>query len=133
MSILNPQDTLEQQNAKLVKIARSLMRKVEQKNDDSGLAYQQFERAALLETRVRERTAELERALDLLQDSNRRLEQANTDIETARSNLDEAVESINEGFALFDPAGHLSQFNSRFCRGIEDVAGHLEPGLPFDR
>ena len=132
MSILNPDDTPEQQNAKLVKIARSLMRKVEQKNDESGLAYQQFERAALLETRVRERTAELERALDLLQVSNSRLEQANSEIETARANLHEAVESINEGFALFDPKGQLSQFNSRFCRGIEDVVGHLAPGLPFE-
>ena len=53
MSIVNPNDPVERQNEKLLVIARSLMRRVEQKNDQSGLAYQQFERAALLETQVR--------------------------------------------------------------------------------
>jgi len=74
MFLINPSDTLERQNEKLLTIAHSLMRRVEQKNEQSGLAYQQFERAALLETEVRERTHDLERALDLLQESNARLE-----------------------------------------------------------
>jgi len=132
MTLVNPSDSVERQNEKLVQIAQSLMRRVEQKNDQSGLAYQQFERAALLENRVRERTQELERALDLLQESNAGLEQANTEIETGRENLNEAIESINEGFALFDTNGKLIQFNSRFCRWFEDVSDKLQEGLTFE-
>ena len=50
MSLINPADSIERQNEKLLQIAQSLMRRVEQKNEQSGFAYQQFERAALLET-----------------------------------------------------------------------------------
>ena len=49
------------------------MRRVEQATDDSGAAYAQFQRAALLEDQVRERTHDLGRALDLLNESNARL------------------------------------------------------------
>lgn len=132
MSIVNPNDTLARQNEKLLTIVQSLMRKVEQKTDQSGFAYQQFERAALLETQVRQRTQELERTLDLLQESNAQLEAANIATETARSNITEAIETINEGFALFDPDERLVLFNSRFCRDIADVAADLTPGLSFE-
>ena len=132
MTIVNPSDSVERQNEKLVQIAEALMRRVEQKNEHSGLAYQQFERAALLEARVRERTEELERALDLLQLSNARLETANTEIQIGRANLNEAIESINEGFALFNTEGRLIQFNSRFCRWFEDIAPKLQEGLSFE-
>lgn len=132
MSLINPDDTIERQNEKLVQIAQSLMRRVEQKTEQSGLAYQQFERAALLETQVRERTRELERTLDLLQDSNARLEVANTETETARSNLTEAIETINEGFALFDTNDQLVLSNSRFCRDLLDIEAGLVAGLSFE-
>lgn len=132
MSLINPTDSIERQNEKLLLITRSLMRRVEQKNEQSGLAYQQFERAALLETEVRERTHDLERALDLLQESNTRLEIANDETEKARSNLTEAIETINEGFALFEPTEGLILSNSRFCRDFSDVAGQLAQGLSFE-
>jgi signal transduction histidine kinase/CheY-like chemotaxis protein len=132
MSLVNPADTIERQNEKLLIIAQSLMRRVEQKNDHAGLAYQQFERAALLETEVRERTQDLERALDLLQESNTRIEKANNETEKARSNLTEAIETINEGFALFEPNEGLVLSNSRFCRDLTDVAGLLVKGLSFE-
>ena len=107
MPLINPSDTIERQNEKLLQIAQSLMRRVEQKSEHSGFAYQQFERAALLESEVRERTNDLERALDLLQESNTRLEIANKETETAQSNLTEAIETINEGFALFLSLIHI--------------------------
>lgn len=132
MSLINPADTVERQNEKLLQIAQSLMRRVEQKNDQSGFAYQQFERAALLETEVRERTHDLERALDLLQDSNTRLELANDETERARSNLTEAIETINEGFALFEANDGLVLSNSRFCRDLTDIGCFLVNGLTFE-
>jgi CheY-like chemotaxis protein len=132
LSLINPADTLARQNEKLLQIAQSLMRRVEQKNEQSGFAYQQFERAALLETEVRERTHDLERALDLLQESNTRLEIANDETEKARSNLTEAIETINEGFALFEDNDGLVLSNSRFCRDLTDIDGFLVNGLMFE-
>ncbi len=132
LSLINPADTIERQNEKLLQIAQSLMRRVEQKNEQSGFAYHQFERAALLETEVRERTHDLERALDLLQESNTRLEIANDETERARSNLTEAIETINEGFALFEANDGLVLSNSRFCRDLADIEGALVNGLKFE-
>lgn len=132
MSLINPDDSIERQNEKLVLITQSLMRRVEQKSEQSGLAYQQFERAALLETEVRERTTDLERVLDLLQESNTRLAIANEETEKARSNLTQAIETISEGFALFEREDGLVLSNSRFCRDLTDVAELLVDGLSFE-
>lgn len=131
MSLVTPTDSLERQNEKLTRIAETLMRRVEQKTEPSGFAYQQFERAAWLETQVRERTRELERTLDLLQDSNARLEIANRETETARLNLSEAIETIKEGFALFDEDDRLVLYNSRFCKDLQDIIPDLREGLSF--
>ena len=76
-SLVNSQDSRERQNEKLLKITKSLMHRIEQGTDTSGIAYAQFERAILLEEEVRSRTSELKHALDLLNESNARLEQAN--------------------------------------------------------
>ena len=48
MSLINPADPIEVQNEKLLRIAESLMRHVEHNSAQSGEAYAQFERAALL-------------------------------------------------------------------------------------
>ncbi len=130
-SLLDPADSLAVQNAKLVRIAEALMRKVEKAGDQPGLAYSQFERAALLEVQVRQRTVDLERTLQLLHEANSRLGAATAAAEKARSNLAEAVESVHEGFALFDRADHLVMSNSRFCRDLADIAPLIEPGLKF--
>lgn len=132
MTLVNPNDSLERQNEKLLRITQSLMRRVEQQQDPSGLAYAQFERAALLEDQVRARTRDLEHALALLHDSNLRLEQANADTEAARANLADAIEAVNEGFALFDQHDRLVLSNSRFSIDMRDISGQLQPGLPFD-
>ena len=114
-----------------MRIAEALMRRVEQKDEETGFAYRQFERAALLETQVRERTRDLERTLDLLQESNAQLAAAHAEREHARSNLSEAIETISEGFALFDSNDCLVLFNSRFCQYLSDVVPELTPGLGF--
>ncbi len=120
------------QNAKLIRIAEALIAKAEKTGDPTGLAYSQFERAAMLEAQVRERTADLERTLDLLHEANSRLGAANAAAEKARSNLAEAVESVHEGFALFDRADVLVMSNSRFCRDLSDIAPKVVPGLRFE-
>ncbi|WP_425102073.1 PAS-domain containing protein [Tropicibacter sp. S64] len=131
MSLVDPNDPLDRQNAKLIKIAESLIKRVEYGGAPSGAAYEQFERAALLEKRVRERTLELERTLNLLHESNAQLAQANQETEAARRNLADAIETVSEGFALFDSAELLVMCNSRFCRDFRDTVLDLRPGLPF--
>lgn len=130
-TLINPADPPEKQAQKLLTIAQVLMRRVEQITDDSGAAYAQFQRAALLEDQVRERTRDLERALDLLNQSNAQLAEANRATEAARQNLANAIETIQEGFALFDAQDVLVMCNSRFGMHMLDVRDHLKPGLTF--
>jgi two-component system, sensor histidine kinase len=92
--------------------------------DDSGAAYAQFQRAALLEDQVRERTRDLERALDLLNESNARLGDANREAEAARQNLSNAIETVQEGFALFDREDRSGDVQQRFactCRMCDRI------------
>ncbi|SMX34547.1 hybrid sensor histidine kinase/response regulator [Actibacterium lipolyticum] len=130
-SLINPNDPLERQNEKLLKISEALMRRVEQSTDASGAAYAQFQRAALLEEEVRARTRDLERALDLLNESNAKLAEANAETEAARSNLANAIETVQEGFALFNTDDQLVMCNSRFGMHMPDIRSSLKPGLPF--
>ena len=133
LSAINPDDTLERQNEKLLKINHVLMRRVEQAADDTnGAAYAQFERAALLEDTVRTRTRELERVLELLNEANAKLAEANHAAEAARANLAGAIETVREGFALFDADDRLVMTNSRFGLHMHDVRAALAPGLTFD-
>ncbi|MBD3765895.1 MAG: PAS-domain containing protein, partial [Rhodobacterales bacterium] len=131
-SLIDPADPLDRQRDKLLQIAHVLMRRVEQITDDSGAAYAQFQRAAMLEDQVRERTRDLERALDLLNESNARLAEANRATEAARQNLANAIETIQEGFALFDARDMLVMCNSRFGMHMHDIHADLRPGLTFD-
>ncbi len=130
-ALIDQNDSLERQNEKLLKITAALMRRVEDSTNASGAAYTQFRRAAMLEQEVRARTHDLERALNLLNESNARLAQANRETEAARSNLDNAIETVQEGFALFNPAEDLVLCNSRFGMHMPDIRTHLLPGLSF--
>ena len=130
-TLVNPADPPARQIEKLLAISKVLMRRVEQIADDGGAAYAQFQRAAMLEDQVRERTRELERALDLLNASNAALEDANRETERARQNLADAIETVQEGFALFGPDDVLVMCNSRFCVHLTDVRPALQPGLTF--
>ena len=117
-NLLNPEDSSERTREKLLKIVDVLMRQVEQRSNEHGAAYAQFQRAAMLEDQVRQRTADLEYALDLLNVSNARLAEANRKMEVAQRNLANAIETVREGFALFDQDDVLVLYNSRFamCR-----------------
>lgn len=131
--LIDPTDSLERQNEKLRQITEVLMRRVEQDTDKTGVAYRQFERAALLEDQVRQRTSDLEHALDLLNESNARLAEANRAAERARSDLASAIETIQEGFALFNTQDELVMCNSRFGMHMLDLQAELAPGLKFTR
>lgn len=130
-ALIDPSDSPERRAEKLLTIAEVLMRRVEQVTDDSGAAYAQFQRAAMLEDQVRARTRELGHALDLLNSTNTRLGEAKREAEAARNNLANAIETIQEGFALFDVDENLVMCNSRFGMHMPDIRASLRPGITF--
>lgn len=131
--LIDPRDSLERQNQKLLKITETLMRRVEQSTEASGAAYAQFQRAVMLEEEVRTRTNALEKALDLLNESNAKLATANAETEAARSNLTNAIETVQEGFALFDAQDEMVMCNSRFGKHMLDIYHLFKPGLRFEK
>ncbi|MGR3364408.1 MAG: PAS-domain containing protein [Maritimibacter harenae] len=129
--LLDPNDPPERQTEKLVRITEALMRRMERNTNTDGAAYAQFQRAAMLEQEVQARTRDLEHTLDLLNMSNAKLAEANREAEEARSNLANAIETVQEGFALFDPEERLVMCNSRFGLHMPDIRARVQPGLTF--
>ncbi len=90
-----------------------------------------FSAPRCLEDQVRARTVDLERALDLLNHTNARLAEAMGEAEAARSNLASAIETVQDGFALFDADERLVMANSRYGAPLADVPTQVRPGLEF--
>ena len=130
--LVDPSDPPERQTEKLSRIVDVLMDRVEQGVNDGGAAYKQFERAVILEDEVRARTRDLEHALDLLNASNAQLAIATREAEAARATLAGAIETVDEGFGLFDAADRLVLSNSRFGMFMPDVRDRLVTGLSFE-
>lgn len=130
--MMSPGDDIGRRHEKLVRIAQSLVRHIEDLPEDNGGGYAQFQRAAVLEDEVRARTRDLERALDLLNASNARLADAWREKDIARQNMANAIEAVQEGFALFDASDVLIMCNSRFNALLPDIVDGLKPGLSFD-
>lgn len=130
-ALLNPQDSIERQRDKLLSIATSLMRRVEQADSDFSAGYAHFQHAVQLEDQVRARTRDLEETLELLNRSNTELSEAKRVAEQARADLSGAIEAVQEGFALFAPDERLVMCNSRFGQQMPDIQNRLEAGLSF--
>lgn len=127
--LIDPDDSPDRTIEKLLTITEVLMRQVEQASGERGAAYEQFRRAATLEDRVRQRTLDLEYALRLLGETNSRLTTAKRTAERAQRDLANAIEAVQEGFALFDETDTLVLHNSRFCRDLPDVRRGLRAGM----
>ncbi|PWC39048.1 NahK/ErcS family hybrid sensor histidine kinase/response regulator [Azospirillum sp. TSO35-2] len=122
---------LERENAKLQRINKVLMDRVERSMDFQGGAFSLFQTAIVLEQKIRERTLELERALHKLEDSNRDLARAKELADTMRTRLFEAIESVNEGFALFDSSDRLVLCNRKYLSYWPAVADRIQAGIRF--
>lgn len=72
-----------------------------------------------LETRVEERTADLLSATE--------------EVTRSREQLTAAIETISEGFSLYDPQDRLVLCNSRYQELLRpEVGATIEPGTPFE-
>ncbi|WP_207478730.1 hybrid sensor histidine kinase/response regulator [Arenibaculum pallidiluteum] len=118
-------------NAKLTRVNRVLMDRVERSMDFQGNAYSLFQTAIVLEEKVRERTSELEETLRRLEQTNRDLSLATEAALTAQTRLAEAIEAVTEGFALFDAEDRLVLCNSRYLQLWHESAEQIRPGVPY--
>jgi two-component system, sensor histidine kinase len=119
-------------HAKLEKIVKVLMDQVERGIDFQGNAYSLFQTAIVLEDKVRERTRTLETALRELEKTNRALNSAKAQTETAQTRLMEAVESISEGFAQFDSDDRLILCNTKFLEFWPGIHQVVRSGITFE-
>lgn len=122
---------LERQVEKLQRINNALIDRVERSMDFQGNSFSLFQTAILLEKQVQERTEELQHALRNLEDTNRSLSAAKEEAETARRHLTEAIESLNEGFVLFDADDRLVLCNSKYRGFFPDMRDVIAPGIRF--
>jgi two-component system, sensor histidine kinase len=120
-----------EQIARLEKINRALMGRVERSMDFSGGAFSLFQTAILLEDKVKARTEDLERTLENLSEAYAHLEDARDDAEMAKQNLTAAIEAVSEGFALFDVDEKLVMCNTPFRSLMPDISAELIPGTKF--
>lgn len=105
---------LKEQVRKLEAINAALMDRVERSSDLHAGAFSMFENALTLEAMVRARTGELEEAMGKLASINAQIEAAHHDADAARARLRDAIESLSDGFALFDAEDRLVMSNTAF-------------------
>lgn len=122
---------LEREVAKLRKINAALMNRVERSMDAQGSAFSLFQTAIVLEAKIRERTTELEHTLSDLERSYRELGEAKEQAETAQARLMAALESVSEGFALFDPQDRLVLFNAHYLTFWPGMSDRIVAGMTF--
>lgn len=131
-SLINPADSPERQNEKLRKIAAALMDRVERDTNETGAAYGLFQTAVALEAKVRDRTRDLQDTMTALEAANGRLAAAKAEADDARAQLHNALEALQEGFALFSADEILLMCNSRFGYVTHDIRDRIKPGISFE-
>jgi PAS domain S-box-containing protein len=122
---------LEEQIAKLTRIKGALIDRVERSMDGQGSAFSLFQTAIVLEAQIRARTLALEQTLADLERSYHEAAKAREQAETARMRLFAAIESVSEGFVLFDADDRLALFNQRYLTFWPGMADLIHAGMSF--
>jgi len=125
-------DALQAELRKLRRINDVLMERVERSTDMSSNAFSMFETAIALEAKVRDRTLQLEDALRRLALANTALADAHAQANAAQMRLRDAIESINEGFVLFDADDRLVLYNEAYLGFWPQVAEQIGEPLTFE-
>lgn len=115
-------EALKEENARQKKMIDALVKRVEQGGSGQVDAWGAFQHSVVLADQVREKTEELNHALHSIESANRQLTQAKLQAEKAHQHFIDAIESISDGFALYDPNRELVYSNSRFQRYWQDNA-----------
>lgn len=123
----------DQEIERLHAIINALMKRVEQNMESQGSDYALFQSAVVLEDKVNQRTEELNKTLNELSNTNRNLQKSEDALREAVVRLNDAVESISEGFALYDQDDRLAVCNRcyRDMWGFSDRPVDQLIGTPF--
>lgn len=112
--IVDPRLPLEEQIRRQAKIIEALMRKAEGQTDVGPAAYQAFQSAIDLQQQIAAQSIELE--------------SARSERERSRRTLEEALNAMDEGLALFSN-GQLDVCNALFQELLPDISLLVTPGL----
>ncbi len=114
LAVLSSDLPAEQEIERLHSIIKVLMKRVEQSMESQGSDYALFQSAVVLERKVAQRTEELNKTLNELSGAHSNLQLSEDALRQAVIRLNDAVESISEGFALYDQDDRLAVCNSRY-------------------
>ncbi|AXX96671.1 hybrid sensor histidine kinase/response regulator [Profundibacter amoris] len=128
--MINPDDPPDIQVEKLQKVVKALMWRVEQNNEKGGTPYTMFQTAISLESEVQARTVALQETLEQLEQTHGDLATALQEAERSRQILLDALEVMNEGFALFAD-DRLVICNDRFKNLLPDVSDQIMDEMTF--
>ncbi|MGN6550958.1 MAG: PAS-domain containing protein, partial [Pararhizobium sp.] len=108
---------LNHENAKLVTIRDALIRQADRNHDLAGGAYKLFQSVPDIETSVEKRIQRLARAM--------------SEAKIARRQLQQALDSIGEGFILYDSDDKIVLCNRKYREIFPDMQDLLKPGTSF--
>lgn len=128
LDLLSRLDSLQQENDKLRRINAALIERVESGRSYQSESYGAFRHSVVLAEQVRERTDALSDAMRDLQQSNQLLTRASEQAELAHQNLVDAIESISDGFVLFDRDQRIVLFNRHFQNFWQSNGSFLSVG-----
>ncbi|SKA46408.1 hybrid sensor histidine kinase/response regulator [Enterovibrio nigricans] len=111
---------LKAENERQKKMIDALVHRVEQGSSTQVDAWGAFQHSVVLADQVRDKTEELNHALQSIESTNRQLSLAKSQAEQAHQRFIDAIESISDGFALYGPDRELVYSNSRFQRYWQD-------------
>ena len=114
--------TLRARIEQLEVINAALIDRVERASSFEGSAFSMFETAITLEALVRDRTMALEAALEQLSRANADIAQAHRAAESMRTRLRDAIESLSDGFALYDADDRMVMSNTAFRELWPEIA-----------
>lgn len=110
---------LEAENVKLRTIREALIRQVDRSHDFTGNAFKLFQSVAELETSVEKRIQRVARAMN--------------EAKIARRQLQQAIDSIGEGFILYDSNDRIVLCNRMYHSFFPGLSDILVPGTHFDQ
>ena len=111
-------ERLERENAKLRTIRDALIDQVDRGYDFTGKAYRISSSVSELEASVEKRIQRLARAM--------------SEAKIARRQLQQAIDSINEGFILYDRDDRIVLCNRKYRTLFPELADILQPGTGFN-
>ncbi|EEY98141.1 sensory box histidine kinase/response regulator [Vibrio sp. RC586] len=107
-------EQLRAENARQKKMIEVLVNRVEQNHCHTIEPYAAFQHSVILADQVRQKTEALNATLLDLEQLNTQLSQAKLNAEAAHQRFLDAIESISDGFALYDRTLRLVHCNYRF-------------------